>query len=142
MTPQQPHAGHVRDPRNKQDCPPPVNVPTILYRMYDKADQLLYIGITCNKERRWANHRKTSRWWRMVARKELTVFPNRIAAALAEEEAVRSEKPLHNVEYSHPEDPKVVGFTLYPSQRRKLEELADTSGKSKSAILRELIDRA
>ncbi|WP_031129594.1 GIY-YIG nuclease family protein [Streptomyces aureocirculatus] len=41
--------------------------PAAVYRLYDAAGHLLYIGLTCNPRSRWKDHRKEMLWWREVA---------------------------------------------------------------------------
>ena len=71
---------------------------TALYRLYDAADRLLYVGITHDLEQRWVGHRysPTSTWWPEVHRKAIEWHPTRQAADVAETAAIASEKPLHN----------------------------------------------
>jgi predicted GIY-YIG superfamily endonuclease len=38
-------------------------VPTAVYRFYDDAGQLLYVGITSDLISRWREHEKHSPWW-------------------------------------------------------------------------------
>lgn len=116
--------------------------PTALYRMYDADDQLLYIGITCNKAARWDAHRRNSPWWKLVARKELTTYPDRSAALTAELAAIRAEKPLHNVA-SHPSKPsRHVHLVLTEERAAKLRALAKHRGRGNSDTMYELLDEA
>jgi DNA-binding transcriptional regulator YhcF (GntR family)/predicted GIY-YIG superfamily endonuclease len=71
---------------------------TALYRLYDVANRLLYIGIAKDPEVRWRGHADspTSPWWPQVERKEFEWFPSREAADEAETVAIATEQPLHN----------------------------------------------
>jgi predicted GIY-YIG superfamily endonuclease len=72
---------------------------TALYRLYDAAGDLLYIGIAKDPASRWkshANHPRTSGWWPLVSRKEVEWLPSREAADVAETEAIKKERPAHN----------------------------------------------
>lgn len=71
--------------------------PHALYRFYDAADQLLYVGITNNPGHRWKKHASDKPWWSDVTRAELEHHPNRDAALAAERAAIVQEHPLHNV---------------------------------------------
>ena len=74
--------------------------PTTLYRAFDDAGRLLYIGIAVNWASRWERHRQRSAWFDEVARLDLRTYPTRSSAALAEAAAIRAEKPVHNIEHT------------------------------------------
>lgn len=70
---------------------------TALYRFFDEGGALLYVGITADVEVRWLNHERYKPWWPQVAEKRVEWFDNRPDALAAELEAIRSERPVHNV---------------------------------------------
>lgn len=74
--------------------------PHALYRFYDAADVLLYIGITVHLPARLSRHRDEKEWWRSVARMTVEQFPDRDAVLAAEKAAIRIERPLHNVQHN------------------------------------------
>jgi hypothetical protein len=69
-----------------------------LYRHYDQAGNLLYVGITNNPLRRWLDHACRSPWVtsRLVAWIEIVWFPDESSAAVAEREAIAKSAPLFN----------------------------------------------
>lgn len=72
---------------------------TALYRLYDAAGSLLYVGISADPEYRWKQHSwgaDSSTWWPQVTRKAVEWFPNRDAAYEAETAAIKAEDPVHN----------------------------------------------
>ncbi|WP_053680159.1 GIY-YIG nuclease family protein [Streptomyces sp. WM4235] len=71
---------------------------TALYRLYDDAGSLLYVGIALNPERRWRQHAwdHADTWWPLVSAKRLEWFATRPEAEAAEVRAIRSEGPAHN----------------------------------------------
>lgn len=140
MTPDGLGSKHMRPQKHSTDCPPRADAPTILYRLYGADDALLYIGITGNKVQRFEGHRRNTRWWKQVARKELTTFPDRASAVAAEEKAVLAEQPRYNVEYTRPKPSKVLSVTLYPAQQARLEAFSAKHGLAMSAAMRKLID--
>jgi predicted GIY-YIG superfamily endonuclease len=71
----------------------------VLYRMYDSARRLLYVGITTNVEDRLADHRGMKSWWADVASIELQHFTSREAVEAAELDAIRTEEPVFNVRH-------------------------------------------
>lgn len=76
--------------------------PCELYRLYNADDELLYIGITFDWYTRRAGHQSDKYWWPEVVRNERTEYPSRIAAALAERDAIMAELPRYNVQH-HPD---------------------------------------
>ncbi|GGU13099.1 GIY-YIG nuclease family protein [Streptomyces violascens] len=69
---------------------------TALYRLYDSADRLLYVGVTKDPSTRFAAHRSDKPWWPQVARREETWHPTRNKACEAESAAIWNEAPLYN----------------------------------------------
>ena len=81
------------------DAPEAIEItgePTAVYRFYDAAGALLYVGISRNLVARWAQHEVEKTWWSAVARKTVTMYGSRREAEIAEGHAIRSESPLHN----------------------------------------------
>ncbi|MFE1515735.1 GIY-YIG nuclease family protein [[Kitasatospora] papulosa] len=72
---------------------------TAVYRFFDSADQLLYVGITSRLSIRWKEHARdyTFTWWPKVRSSSVTWYPDRSRAASAEREAIRTENPQFNV---------------------------------------------
>lgn len=68
-----------------------------LYRMYDKNNVLLYVGITSRGSRRFAEHAADKPWWRQVDRIDLEHHKTREQVEDAERVAIASERPLHNI---------------------------------------------
>ncbi len=74
--------------------------PHALYRFYNSADVLLYIGLTVNIGARFSDHRLEKPWWTEISRIALEHFPDRRSVAAAERAAIIAEKPLHNVQHN------------------------------------------
>lgn len=72
---------------------------TALYRMFNQANDLLYVGIARSPEDRWAVHAYTAArtWWPLVSRKTVDWLPSREEALKVELEAIRTEAPKYNV---------------------------------------------
>ena len=70
-----------------------------LYRFYDQAGTLLYVGISLNTLVRATQHRLSKPWWKSIARIEITDLGhmNREAAEAIERDVIVAERPLHNV---------------------------------------------
>lgn len=75
-------------------------VPTSVYRYYDKAGVLLYVGITSRRTVRQSEHNADKEWWPYVARQEVEHFPNRDAAAAQERALIRKFRPPFNVQHN------------------------------------------
>lgn len=74
----------------------PDDEPTALYRLFDAADQLLYLGISFNPDVRWEQHQNEKHWAHQVVRRTVEWYPTRSAAEAAEERATEVENPLHD----------------------------------------------
>ena len=69
-----------------------------LYRHYDEAGTLLYVGISTSALGRLAGHKNAAHWfWRIVTVK-IEHHPDRASAARAETIAIHDERPLFNIE--------------------------------------------
>lgn len=71
-------------------------VSTALYRLFDAADQLLYVGISTQPETRWTQHAADKPWWPLVQHRKVEWHPDREAAETAERAAISTEEPLYN----------------------------------------------
>ncbi|MFG3492981.1 GIY-YIG nuclease family protein [Streptomyces sp. NPDC047972] len=116
--------------------------PTILYRMYDAADLLLYIGITCNPAQRWDHHRTSSAWWPQAVRKELTTFPDRASALAAESAAILAEEPKHNITGNPRAGRRDIHLVLMGDRATALADLARAERLSINRFVMRLIDAA
>lgn len=68
-----------------------------LYRVYDAADALLYVGITNDPAERFGAHAALKPWWHEAVRISLEHYDTREKCARAELAAIRSEHPRHNI---------------------------------------------
>ena len=73
-----------------------------LYRHYNSAGALLYVGVSNDVDRRLVQHRRDSRWASDIDKVAVETFPTREDALTAERLAIETEKPLHNTTYSFP----------------------------------------
>ena len=70
---------------------------TALYRIWGNDDQLLYVGISKSALGRLGQHLTEKSWAADIANVTIETFATRELAAAAEVEAIKAEKPLHNV---------------------------------------------
>lgn len=90
---------------------------TELYRYFSASGQLLYVGISGNAIRRLTSHKK-KRWGDEITRLDIEKFPDRDSAMVAEQRAIISEMPIHNVRGSTDEYPASTGVTIHPEMLR------------------------
>jgi predicted GIY-YIG superfamily endonuclease len=76
--------------------------PHFLYRLYDRTDALLYIGITNDPKARFKHHRRHKDWWPDVdqSKTRIDYFASRSAALDAEAKAIKTENPLYNDQHN------------------------------------------
>lgn len=70
---------------------------TALYRHFDEAGQLLYVGISLNSMKRLRQHSAKAHWFTEISRVEIEWLPTREQAIKAEAKAIHHEKPKWNV---------------------------------------------
>jgi len=69
----------------------------LLYRFFDAAGVLLYVGITHDLSGRFSTHSVERGWWGQWAYSTVVRYHSRAALEAAERKAIKSGKPLHNV---------------------------------------------
>ena len=69
---------------------------TALYRHFDAAGALLYVGISNDTLRRLCQHKDRSHWFAAISRIEIEWFADRALAQAAETRAIAVESPLFN----------------------------------------------
>lgn len=67
-----------------------------VYLAYGKNDELLYVGITGVRTRRFSQHRLASEWWDRAERLELEHYPTRSQALAREADLIVEHKPPFN----------------------------------------------
>lgn len=73
---------------------------TKLYRHFDKEGRLLYVGISQSAIVRLAQHKQTASWFDEVTTVTIENFETRELALAAEEQAIKAERPLYNLQHS------------------------------------------
>jgi predicted GIY-YIG superfamily endonuclease len=68
-----------------------------LYRHYDKAGTLLYVGVALCVLRRTIGHRTGAKWFLDIATITVEHYADRRTALEAELAAIKAESPKHNV---------------------------------------------
>lgn len=78
-----------------------VERPHALYRFFAEDGELLYVGITSNPARRFAQHGSDKEWWEEVAEIRMERLPSREAVLAAERAAIIAERPRYNVVHAN-----------------------------------------
>lgn len=119
---------------------------TYLYRHFNKAGALLYIGIATDVERRTKQH-KSSVWGASITRTTIKTYSTRIKAAIAELQAIEKERPLHNVMPGDERRTKLANAVMFSTRVPKelLEQiyaLCRKRGISRSDFIRAALEKA
>lgn len=78
-------------------CSGQVDAPRgVLYRCYDAAGRLIYVGSTASYPRRLGEHLRQSWWYGLVCRMKTESHPTLEAARAAESVAIQEEQPTFN----------------------------------------------
>lgn len=72
------------------------DVLSAVYRLYDAAGRLLYVGVCYDFVKRFNQHRNKAYWWSEVAHKDVVLFETRIDAMCEEARAIEEEHLIHN----------------------------------------------
>lgn len=81
----------------------------ILYRFYDQAGSLLYVGITRNPPARFRDHARDKDWWLDVVDIKLEHYSSRTGLRQAEQAAIIVEHPRYNVVHNQKRGRKAHG---------------------------------
>lgn len=101
---------------------------TYLYRHFDAAGVLLYVGISLSAVVRLSNHRTASSWSEQIATVTVEQFPTRGEAYEAETIAIRTEKPLYNKAKKGAKRVRGKSVKLSMKPKSSLQELFESHG--------------
>lgn len=82
------------------------SVRTAVYRLHDTEGHLLYVGISAKPPRRWVQHASAKPWWPQVAALYLEWCDSRTEARAVEADAIRTQRPVHNIVHNRASDTK------------------------------------
>lgn len=117
--------------------------PAVVYRLYDDAGELLYVGCSVtpfSRLREHASHGRSHVWWADVASVTLEHFKSRPEAILAERKAIAAEAPKYNVYSGGPvartraRAARVEKATSLRAEGLKLREIASEMGVAISTV--------
>lgn len=101
-----------------------------LYRHFNDAGELLYVGVTMSVFKRTSEH-EDREWFPTVRTITVEVFETRDAVLAAEVDAIKAEGPIYNIRSSTQRKPLPVRrpmpslFDLSPSERKKKKAISD-----------------
>jgi len=73
------------------------NLPNDVYKAYDDAGALLYVGISINVFKRLGEHKAYSPWYDEASRIEVVQYLNRASARAEEARCIKFDAPAFNV---------------------------------------------
>ena len=111
---------------------------TAVYRLYNAAGVLLYVGCTRNLPARMASHRAGKPWAGEIARTEVAWYDTRSGALAAETAAIIAEDPRHNVVRMRGTTPTTT-FRLSPTLKRRVQILAALRGDTLTDIVNDYL---
>lgn len=92
---------------------------TAVYRLYNAAGELLYVGVTVGTHIRFQQHQQWT-WWAEVDDWTTVRYPTRDRALAAERSAIETERPRYNVQYNEG-NPDRVPPRLRPNVKPRAE---------------------
>lgn len=101
-----------------------------VYRAFDGADRLLYVGCTNDVDTRMKSHNNSSPWAVFMARYTADEYPSQIEAETAEARAIAEEFPRWNITGRAPDHPD--GFATNRQQAEWLRPEREVAQHVKS----------
>lgn len=101
---------------------------TALYRFFNNAGALLYIGISNTVPKRLGQHEGAKTWYHEVVRITVEHHPDRPTALAFEERAIKAERPKYNIQHNRgriPDAPAGAGRWTFESLRSGYERTID-----------------
>jgi excinuclease UvrABC nuclease subunit len=108
---------------------------TNLYRHFDADGNLLYVGISLSALTRLYAHGKAA-WYNDIKNVTIENYPTKRMALDAEKNAIKTEKPIHNIMHNKERTPSVMAKSTEKNRVRHAER-ARQLRKSRGAIPRE-----
>lgn len=71
--------------------------PAVVYRYFNGAGLVLYVGVSQDFSKRWATHSKQQVWWDQVARCTVDFYASWPEATEVEDIAIATERPVYNL---------------------------------------------
>lgn len=112
---------------------------TALYRVFNRAGGLLYIGISHNPDVRLGQHSQTKDWWSEVHERRIERFDARSDAETAERRAIEGERPIWNLRHAVYEPADDEAARLYARRKRHHDALVELDTPVREQAARDLL---
>lgn len=123
---------------------------TAVYRLYDRGDALIYVGISNLPQQRWKHHAAMQPWWPEVVVREIEWYETRAEAERAEDRCISAVRPRYNVKPGEPERGKPEssgrrrpGWVPTPELLdlfKRLDDELEVAGATRDEIEAQIID--
>lgn len=97
-----------------------------VYRYFNQAGELLYVGVTAEPYTRWTQHRRLREWSHEVTHVSLEQFAYEDLAYAHERKVIRAEAPRYNVKSTEAHDAEMTE-RMASARRRKRESVERVS---------------
>lgn len=98
-----------------------------LYRHFDAAGELLYVGISLSAISRLGQHAAVSPWFKDITNVTIETLPSREEALAAERVAIKTERPKFNINYNKP--PKLFDLLKPPETLKPWMRIAEAEAE-------------
>jgi len=120
---------------------------TNLYRHFNAAGELLYVGISLHAMQRMRHHEANSHWFDDVETMKVETFDDRRSAMRAERDAIKSECPKFNKTHANkkkkPQESankfSGMGISITVGERRMVSWMRDETGVSARGVFMSLV---
>lgn len=106
-----------------------------VYRAFDSAGRLLYVGCSVSVDARLRQHEASAQWWLYKDKLAVEEFASQDEALAAEAEAIATEHPRWNMTGRSPDHPDGRCSTI--QQARWLDYERDVSARHRSLLAEE-----
>lgn len=110
---------------------------TAVYKHYDAAGLLLYVGVAADPYSRDRQHRRDSPWYHHIASTSVVWFETREEALAVERKTIVQERPLHNFLHSTSHHQGELNDFIYLIGRSEFEQFVGISPQVVSRALKE-----
>jgi hypothetical protein len=98
-----------------------------LYRHFDAAGELLYVGISLSAMSRLGQHAAVSPWAKDITTVKIETLPSREEALAAERVAIKTEHPKFNINHNKP--PKLFDLPKLPKTLKPWMRIAEAEAE-------------
>lgn len=118
-------------------------LPHAVYRLFDGADDLLYVGMSYDPELRWKSLAATKPWWPKVERKTVEWVGDFPTTRDVEASAIKDERPRYNFQHNlgrPPLRPFKVSISVDDDTLAAFAQACAMEGVSQAKVVQRLIE--